>query len=124
MSKWQAIDLDSYADLGAVPDVPGVYVVYAWEIPAIGYYLEYIGSSLNLRTRLKQHFRRHGRPGGPFDYECLIPGVADAWLDGCEDHQFRVAWKATRGIGDHLRLEARLIHRMRPSANRRGLPVT
>ncbi len=102
--KWKIVDVG--CALISLENRPGVYVVIANK-KAI-----YVGVSKKLRTRLFDHDMR---PGYARNY--LTPwGMFD-------DESFVVKCKFTRCIGDNLRLEARLIHRLRPIGNKIGKPM-
>ncbi len=99
---WMQIDV-GFSALLKLEKRPGVYVVIA------GLRVIYVGVSNNVRSRLPQH---NIRPGYARNY--MTP-----WGMFAEDG-FVVKCKYTRRIGANLRLEARLIHRLRPIGNKLG----
>ncbi len=92
--------------LEAVPDAPGIYLFYAEaEPPPPGREQRplYVGRSAALRGRVKEHFAGGARKGRDAELAARVK---------------RVDWVETAGELGALLLEAELIRRLRPSANR------
>lgn len=86
---------------------PCVYVVFGDGRPL------YVGQTMNLRARFRDHALRYSydnRVITPWD----VPRPKDAWLKV----RFSVAW------GDWLMWEARLIRKLQPVGNIRGISTT
>lgn len=90
MSKWKEYGIEN------LPSASGVYVVFR----ASGR-LAYVGESLNVRTRFRQH------------------RAAPPW--GIYASGLRVRFSPDRRFGERKMREARLIHRLRPDCNRKGV---
>jgi len=104
------------------PDIPGVYIIYQHVIPKeywdgkdqMGgcFRLIYIGSSESIKKRVTSHISfPAGRPFFSKAAERLESGHGP----------FIVAYKLTQKNGDWLMLEHRLIERLQPECNRRGI---
>ena len=92
MTRWRVVN-----DMEAVPEAPGCYVLGQAGLPL------YIGQSVNLRDRLKEH-----------GWKIQQGEVFTSW------GSFRASIKIRIGLrfGEWLMLEARLIRRLRPSFNK------
>lgn len=95
---------ETYPSGDGVPQQPGVYAVF------INGDLLYIGSSMNVRTRLSNHALKYARysatvhtPWGDFK--------ADEWV---------VKYRPSRRYGDWAMVELRLIRRLCPRFNIAG----
>ena len=128
--QWISLALNKYSDLEKVPTSPGVYVIYSFEQEiAIWAYLCYVGSSQNMRVRLRQHFRVR-------DISMTDPvvGQLDYYWISQEKHENRddapmgpgpcwyaVKYKTFHKPGEWLAKEYRLIQRMRPPCNKQAV---
>lgn len=106
-------------DLEILPALPGVYVIYVLDgaIP----HLCYIGSSIDIRSRIKSHIRG--------EYEKIYRGgrkvnlvldnlhKMDMIVDGTET--YLIKYKVSKKIGEWLMREYRLVYRLRPPCNKR-----
>ncbi|TAH45694.1 MAG: ethanolamine utilization protein, partial [Betaproteobacteria bacterium] len=92
--------------LEAVPDGPGIYLFHAEaELPPAGRSERplYLGRSLNLRGKVREHFSAAGAKGRDAELARQVR---------------RVDWIETAGELGALLLEAELLKRLRPSGNR------
>lgn len=97
MSGWKLFRLPA-----VLPRAPGVYAVY------LDGALTYIGQTVDLRNRMSEHDIRHG----------YAQNIITPWGDA-KDVVLKVG--TSRKYGDWAMRELRLIRRLRPSGNRRGL---
>lgn len=97
MSRWR-----SYSIRPVLPRSPGVYAIY------LDGRLAYIGQSVDLRNRLSEHRIRQG-----YDHN-----VHTDW-GTFKTMQIKISF--SRRYGDWAMRELRLIRRLRPWANRRGI---
>lgn len=92
-------------------DRPGVYAIY------LDRKLAYIGQSERVRTRLVSHLAG-AHINMHVDHDA--PAIVTQW--GTVD-RLTLKFKPSRRFGDRLMREARLIRRLRPVLNRRGVSV-
>ena len=98
MSRWQSFDLRA-----VFPRSPGVYAIY------LDGALAYIGQTVDLRNRLCEQRMRFG----------YAPGVVHTEWGDFKTLTIKVS--NSRRYGDWAMRELRLIRRLKPWANRRGL---
>lgn len=92
--RWQ--EFYPIDDPRATPPIPAVYVIY-WSGEVV-----YVGSTVNLASRMKQH-------------------AASEWMNGPPDIEVTAKFRGSSRFGDWLMREARLIRRLQPEFNRRGV---
>lgn len=96
-------------------DIPGVYVLFH------GPTIRYIGQSESVYRRIRDYrFQNHTGVANDRDWwdgHTRTPWGEWRWADGKVVGRVKYA----RRFGEHLMLEARLIRRLRPALNRRGL---
>lgn len=97
MSRWSTYDC-----IPVLPRAPGVYAIY------LDGRLAYIGQTVDLRNRLAEHRLRDG----------YAKNVHTEW-GTFKTLVLKIS--LSRGYGDWAMRELRLIRRLRPWANRRGL---
>jgi hypothetical protein len=110
MSKrWQKFDPTARWDCR---DAPGCYVIYR------GGVIVYVGQSESIRRRLTD-YRFQNRPGADdmFSGHTRTPWGEWRWAEG------KITGKVfyARKFGEQLMVEARLIRRIKPLLNRRGI---
>jgi excinuclease UvrABC nuclease subunit len=98
--RWISFNDDQQQD---IPGVPGCYVIY------LDGALTYIGQSCNVRDRI----RSHGIRG--FRYSAWIK---TPWGNA---RNVRIKVRPSSRYGDWAMIELRLIKRLRPAGNRRGI---
>jgi len=98
---------DSHHAWDDLPKLPGVYVFMDGSTPL------YIGSTCNLRTRLKQHVSN--------GWHASL--YSSGWFDHKQTylHDFRLKVKISRRWGDWLMWEARLLKKVPTVHNKRRL---
>jgi hypothetical protein len=108
-NKWLLMDPTYARDCA---DLPGCYVIYK------GPQVLYVGQSESVYRRIRNYrFANHTGSGDVFDGYTMTPWGPFHWRDG------KITGKACypKRYGEHLMLEARLIRRLQPQFNRRGL---
>lgn len=104
IDKWFACD--PFMRMHRSMDWTGVYVMYDENDRVL-----YVGSSFHLGKRFNTYRgQRFTNAAQPHIKEML-------------SKVYYAKYRRTRGVGDHLRLEYRLIHRLCPPYNRRFDPV-
>ncbi len=110
MSRWQTIRRG-----GVIPATPGCYVVY------VGGDICYIGSSQNLRQRLKRYWIKRRLKYRRVRSRLLQPtGLAWTPWGPHSVESIVIKVKVSRRRGDWLMWEHRLIARLQPFFNRAG----
>ena len=110
MSRWQALNITRR---GAAMDRPGCYAIFANGKPV------YIGQSESVRRRI-DGYRCANVPGqgvDQFDGTTRTPWGEWRWAEGGITAKVKYANK----YGEQLMVEARLIRKLRPRFNLRGL---
>jgi excinuclease UvrABC nuclease subunit len=106
-SRWRRFDGNN---LFTIPESPGVYV-FLWILTPTKLRPSYIGSSRNLRNRVRQHMQRKFEPMSKYR----------PWPDLVRDGRMVCKYKESRRLGDWLMFEARLIYQLWPEFNERDI---
>jgi hypothetical protein len=111
MSRWEKFSAKLSTN-ASDPNCPGVYVFSFAER------VVYVGMSGNIRNRMRGH--KIANVCGPNLHDGYVrtPWGNLPWADG----KFSAKYKATGSCADALALEGKLIRKIRPEFNIRGVP--
>jgi predicted GIY-YIG superfamily endonuclease len=91
--RWFTTDFSS---IGSLPKIPGVYVLYRDNK------VVYVGQSVNIRQRLKNHFA----------------GSHSKHISNCTKSKIKIKYRVNFRIGAWAMLEQRLIAKLKPEWNK------
>jgi hypothetical protein len=111
-SDWQVYKIKSRDDVNKIEQQPGVYVIYYVAMPIVpdySCYLIYVGQSIKVRSRVKNHCKPINYVGKELLYLTQLDILAERLI---------VKVRYSRKLGEELMRERRLITRLQPAGNK------